>query len=115
VPTTKNAPPEESSDPGARTKVHDDEKRLSHEGSNSDARTTKRTHTKPQFLLPMSREEFPFDNTQIPETPQLYIRRDEDRMMQGKTWRRLGIALWILGFIILVANGVAVIGHYLVG
>jgi fatty acid desaturase len=63
----------------------------------------------------MSREEFPFDNTQIPETPQLYIRRDEDRMMQGKTWRRLGIALWILGFIILVANGVAVIGNYLAG
>jgi len=36
-------------------------------------------------------------------------------MMQRKTWRRLSIALWILGFIILLANGVAVIGHYLVG
>ncbi len=29
--------------------------------------------------------------------------------------RRLGIALFALGFIILFANGVAVIGHYLVG
>jgi hypothetical protein len=35
--------------------------------------------------------------------------------MQEKMRRRLGIALWMLGFIILLANGVTVIGHYLVG
>jgi ribosomal-protein-alanine N-acetyltransferase len=35
--------------------------------------------------------------------------------MQEKMRRRLGIALWMLGFIILLANGVGVIGHYLVG
>jgi len=35
--------------------------------------------------------------------------------MEEETRRRLGIAPWILGFIILVANGVAVVGHYLVG
>jgi hypothetical protein len=36
-------------------------------------------------------------------------------VVEEETRRRLGIALWILGLIILVANGVAVIGHYLVG
>ena len=35
--------------------------------------------------------------------------------MEEKTRRRLGISLWVLGFIILLANGVAVIGHYIVG
>lgn len=35
--------------------------------------------------------------------------------MEEETRRRLGIALWILGLVILVANGVAVIGYYLVG
>jgi hypothetical protein len=43
------------------------------------------------------------------------IRRDEDLVMEEKMLRRLGTALWILGPVILVANGVAVIGHYLVG
>jgi hypothetical protein len=35
--------------------------------------------------------------------------------MKEELRRRLDIALWMLGFIILLASGVAVIGHYLVG
>ena len=35
--------------------------------------------------------------------------------MEEGTRRRLGIGLAILGFIIIVINGVLVIGHYLVG
>jgi len=38
----------------------------------------------------------------------------QDRVMEEETRRRLAIAPSILGFIILVANGVAVIGDYLV-
>jgi hypothetical protein len=35
--------------------------------------------------------------------------------MEEETRRRIGIGLAILGFIIIVINGVLVIGHYLVG
>jgi hypothetical protein len=35
--------------------------------------------------------------------------------MEEGTRRRLGIGLAILGFIIIVINGVLVVGHYLVG
>ena len=42
-------------------------------------------------------------------------RRREDCVVKEETRRRLGIALCVLGFIILAANGLLVIGHYLVG
>ena len=35
--------------------------------------------------------------------------------MKEETRRRLGIALYVLGFIILAANGILVVAHYLVG
>ena len=60
-------------------------------------------------------EESPFDYTQNPKTPWLRIRRHEDCVVEEETRRRLGIALYVLGFIILAANGLIVIGHYLVG
>jgi len=36
-------------------------------------------------------------------------------MMEEETRRRLGIALALLGFIIILVNGIVVIGHYLAG
>jgi hypothetical protein len=35
--------------------------------------------------------------------------------MDEKTKRRLGIALFMLGVVICIVNGILVIGHYLVG
>lgn len=46
---------------------------------------------------------------------QLHIRHHEDCVVKEEMWRRLGIALYTLGFIILTANGLLVVGHYLVG
>ena len=36
-------------------------------------------------------------------------------MMEEETRRRLGIALALLGFIIILVNGIVVVGHYLTG
>jgi hypothetical protein len=49
------------------------------------------------------------------QTSPLEVPGEEDRVMQEKTRRRLGIGLFMLGFVIIWINGVAVAGHYLVG
>jgi len=70
-----------------------------------------------KLMLPIatSAQLDPYAEDEPSQTLSLHDRHGNDGVMEEEMRRRLGIALAILGFLITLVSGVAVIGHYLVG